>query len=76
MILFIAQHHHGGIGKASDIGFVYRKSKRQLEVGALASLRNGRPLKPADLRRLESENRKFKKVVLKQALLISELKKR
>jgi transposase-like protein len=54
---------------------LYRKWKRQLEVGVRASLRNGRPLKPADLRRLESENRRLKEVVLNQALLISELKK-
>ena len=54
---------------------LYRKWKRQLEVGVRASLRNGRPLKPADLRRLEAENRRLKEVVLNQALLISELKK-
>jgi hypothetical protein len=46
-----------------------------LEVGVRASLRNGRPLKSVDLRRLEAENRKLKEVVLNQALLISELKK-
>ncbi len=54
---------------------LYLKWKRQLEVGVRASLRNGRPLKPADLRRLEAENRRLKEVVLNQALLISELKK-
>lgn len=54
---------------------LYRKWKRQLEVGVRASLRNGRPLKPADVRRLEAENRRLKEVVLNQALLISELKK-
>jgi transposase-like protein len=54
---------------------LYRKWKRQLEVGVRASLRNGRPSKPADLRRLEAENRRLKEVVLNQALLISELKK-
>jgi Transposase. len=54
---------------------LYRKWKRQLEVGVRASLRNGRPLKPADLKRLEAENRKLKEVVLNQALMISELKK-
>lgn len=40
-----------------------------------ASLRNSRPLKPVDLKRLEAENRKLKEVVLNQALVISELKK-
>ncbi len=54
---------------------LYLKWKRQLEVGVRASLRNGRPWKSADLRRLEAENRKLKEVVLNQALLISELKK-
>lgn len=54
---------------------VFRKWRQQLEVGARATLRNSRPLKPADLRRLEAENRKLKEVVLTQALLISELKK-
>ncbi len=54
---------------------VFRTWKRQLEVGVRASLRNGRPLKSVDLRRLEAENRKLKEVVLNQALLISELKK-
>jgi hypothetical protein len=40
-----------------------------------ASLRNSRPLKSTDLRRLEAENRKLKEVVLNQALVLSELKK-
>lgn len=53
----------------------YRKWKRQLEVGVRASLRNGRPIKPADLKRLEAENRKLKEVVLNQSLIICELKK-
>lgn len=53
----------------------YRKWKRQLEVGVRASLRNGRPMKPADLKRLEAENRKLKEVVLNQSLIICELKK-
>lgn len=53
----------------------YGKWKRQLEVGVRASLRNGRPMKPADLKRLEAENRKLKEVVLNQSLIICELKK-
>ena len=64
-----------GLAKHRLSDSLYRKWKRQLEVGVRASLRNGRPLKPADLRRLEAENRKLKEVVLNQALLISELKK-
>lgn len=54
---------------------VYRKWKRQLEVGVRASLRNSKPIKPADLKRLEAENRKLKEVVLNQSLIICELKK-
>jgi len=54
---------------------VFRTWRRQLEVGVRATLRNGRPLKSVDLRRLEGENRKLKEVVLNQALMISELKK-
>jgi len=54
---------------------VFRSWRRQLEVGVRASLRNGRPLKSVNLRRLEAENRKLKEVVLNQALLLSELKK-
>jgi transposase-like protein len=54
---------------------LYHKWKRQLEVGVRASLRNSRPLKSTDLRRLAAENRKLKVVVLNQALVISELKK-
>ena len=55
---------------------LYHKWKRQLDVGVRASLRISRPLKSTDLRRLEAENRKLKEVVLNQALVLSELKKR
>jgi transposase-like protein len=54
---------------------MYQKWKRQLQVGIRASLRNGRPIKPPDLKRLEAENRKLKEVVLNQSLIICELKK-
>lgn len=54
---------------------VYRKWKRQLEVGVRASLRNNKPMKPAELKRLKAENRKLKEVVLNQSLIINELKK-
>ena len=43
---------------------VYRRWKRQLEVGLNASLRNGRPVKPPETRRLEAENRKLKEALL------------
>ena len=52
---------------------VYHKWRRQLEVGVRASLKKQRPLKSADVRRLEAENRKLKEVVLNQALLITAL---
>jgi transposase-like protein len=54
---------------------VYRRWKRQLEVGLNASLRNGRPVKPAEVRMLEAENRKLKEALLNQSLMIAELKK-
>lgn len=54
---------------------VYRKWKRQLRVGIQASLRNSKPFKAPDLKKLEAENRKLKEIVLNQALIISELKK-
>ena len=54
---------------------LYRKWKRQLEVGVRASLRNSKPLKSASQRSLEVENRKLKEIVLNQSLLICELKK-
>jgi len=54
---------------------VYGKWKRQVEGGVRASLRNSRPMKPADLKRLEAENRKLKEGVLNQSLIICELKK-
>jgi len=64
-----------GLAKHHLADSVYYKWKRQLEVGVPASLRNGRPVKSADLKRLEAENRKLKEIVLNQACLISELKK-
>jgi transposase-like protein len=64
-----------GLAKHQLADSLYYKWKRQLEVGVRASLRNSRPLKPVDLKRLEAENRKLKEVVLNQALVISELKK-
>jgi transposase-like protein len=64
-----------GLAKHQLSDSLYRKWKRQLEVGVRASLRSSRALKPVDLKRLEAENRRLKEVVLNQALLISELKK-
>ncbi len=54
---------------------VYRKWQRQLSVGIRASLRNSKPLKAPDLKKLEAENRKLKEIVPNQSLIISELKK-
>lgn len=54
---------------------VYRRWRRQLQVGLNASLRNGRPVKSQDLKRLERENRTLKEALLTQSLLIAEIKK-
>lgn len=54
---------------------VYRRWKRQLEVGVSASLRNGRPVKSPEIKRLEAENRQLKEALLNQSLLMAELKK-
>ena len=64
-----------GLAKHQLADSVYYKWKRQLQVGVRASLRNGRPVKSSDLKRLEAENHKLKEVVLNQALILSELKK-
>jgi transposase-like protein len=64
-----------GLEKYQLCHSVYQKWKRQLAVGVWASLRNSKPLKAPDLRRLETENKKLKEVVLTQSLIISELKK-
>jgi transposase-like protein len=64
-----------GLAKHELADSVYYKWKRQLEVGVRASLRNGRPVKTSEIKRLEAENKKLKEIVLNQACLISELKK-
>lgn len=64
-----------GLAKYQLCHSVYQKWKRQLTVGVRASLRNTKPLKAPDLRRLEAENKQLKEVVLTQSLIISELKK-
>ena len=64
-----------GLEKHQLCHSVYQKWKRQLAVGVRASLRNSKPLKAPDLRRLEAENKKLKEVVLNQSLIICELKK-
>ena len=64
-----------GLAKHQLADSVYYKWKRQLEVGARASLRNSRPIKSADLKRLEAENKKLQEALLNQALFIAELKK-
>jgi transposase-like protein len=46
-----------GLAKHELAQSLYHKWKRQLEVGVRASLRNSRPLKSSDLKRLEAENR-------------------
>lgn len=64
-----------GLEKHEICYSVYRKWQRQLMVGVHASLRNSRPIKSADQKRLERENRKLKEIVLNQSLTITNLKK-
>jgi transposase-like protein len=64
-----------GLDKRQLAQSVYHKWKRQLAVGVRASLRNGRPVQSAEIKRLEAENRKLKEALLNQALFIAELKK-
>ena len=40
-----------------------------------AFLRNSRPIKSAEVKRLEAENKKLKEALLNQAIFIAELKK-
>jgi len=54
---------------------MYYKWKRQLSVGINASLRNTKPVKSTELKKLEEENRKLKEVILQQSLTITSLKK-
>ena len=54
---------------------VYRRWKRQLEVGVRQSLRGGRPAKDPERQRLAAENRRLKEIVLNQSAMISDLKK-
>jgi putative transposase len=65
-----------GLAKYGITSGLYYKWKRQLKVGINASLRNAKPLKFPDLKRLEEENRKLKEVILSQSLTIANLKKR
>ncbi len=64
-----------GLQKYQISPSVYHRWKRQLTVGVNASLRNSKPLKSPDLRKLEEENKKLKEVVLNQSLIITSLKK-
>jgi transposase-like protein len=64
-----------GLEKYQIHDSMYGKWKRQLAVGVRAALRNHKPLKSPDTKRLEAENRRLKEVVLNQSLILSELKK-
>jgi len=64
-----------GLAKHNLPSSMFYKWKRQLAVGVNASLRNTKPLKSPDLKKLEEENRKLKELVLNQSLTIMNLKK-
>jgi len=64
-----------GLAKHNLPSSMFYKWKRQLAVGINASLRNTKPLKSQDLKKLEEENRKLKELVLNQSLTIMNLKK-
>ena len=64
-----------GLQKHGIASSMYSKWKRQLSVGINASLRNSRPLKSPDLKKLEEENKKLKEVILNQSLMITSLKR-
>ena len=64
-----------GLAKNGIPSSMFYKWKRQLAVGIHASLRNTKPLKSPDLKKLEEENRKLKELVLNQSLTIMGLKK-
>jgi transposase-like protein len=54
---------------------VYGKWRRQLQVGIRSSLRNWRPKKTDEMKRLEAENRRLKEIVLNQSAVITDIKK-
>ncbi len=64
-----------GLEKHKISSSLYCKWRRQLQVGINASLRNTKPIKSPDIKRLEEENRKLKEVILNQSLIITSLKK-
>lgn len=64
-----------GLEKHQLVQSVYHRWKRQLMVGVHASLRNTKPLKPPELKRLEEENRKLKETVLTLSVMVASLRK-
>ena len=67
-------HRQGGVGETPTRSLSVSEVEATISDGR-ASLRNSKPLKAPDLRRLEVENQKLKAVVLTQSLMISELTK-
>ena len=64
-----------GLAKYPIHSSMYRRWKRQVEVGVNATLRTGRPVKSPEVRGLEAENRTLKEALLNQSLWMAELKK-
>jgi len=51
------------------------KWKRQISVGVNATMRDSKPLKSDNYKKLEAENRRLKGIVLNQAVELADLKK-
>jgi transposase-like protein len=64
-----------GLTKHGIKSSTFYKWRRQFAVGMNARLRNAKPLKSPDLKKLEEENRKLKEFGLNQLLTIMNLKK-
>lgn len=64
-----------GLEKYQLSSSTHSKWKRQLEVGVRASLRNTKPIKAADTKRLEEQNRVLKSMVFNLSHQLCELKK-
>lgn len=63
------------VEQAGIVHSMYRRWKRQIEVGIRSSLRNGKPPVDKEKKQLEKRIEKLEKIVLEQAAYIADLKK-